>query len=208
MCWNLAIALISLMFFTSGCSLEASLQDLAGLKTPKLPPGIEIAERPVKGVITDPAKADFAKSEIYVGSNGKADGRTELEFVIQLMNSDDTVVAGFVPEFTITQGTGVYPLTCSASDEFGISICSLRATDPGIKTVSVNNLGMALSQNVVFDAITKESTQIVSAGGDITVASDPKGWRMTGTVGTQYDRAEVKKDGYKLRLGAGGAAID
>nr|BFD60426.1 hypothetical protein CKG001_25330 [Bdellovibrio sp. CKG001]BFD63841.1 hypothetical protein BdHM001_25220 [Bdellovibrio sp. HM001] len=208
MYWNLAIALISLMYFTSGCSLDASLQNLAGLKVPKLPPGIEIAERPVKGVVTDPSKADFAKSEIYVGSNGKADGLTELEFVIQLMNSDDTVVAGYVPEFSITKGTGVYPLSCSASDEFGISVCSLRASDPGIKTVSVSNIGIALARDMIFDAISKDSTQLVSAGGDVSVASDPKGWRMTGTVGTQYDRAEVKKDGYKLRLGAGGASID
>ncbi|AHZ85357.1 hypothetical protein AB1A81_13175 [Bdellovibrio bacteriovorus] len=207
---NLSICLFPLMLLLTGCSIEASLQDLAGLRGPKLPPGIDITNKqPIAGVVTDPAICDFAKSEILVGPSGKADGVTELQFAIQLMNSDNTVVQGYVPQFTVIKGLGTVPVVCTASDEYGFSVCSIRSSEPGIKTLQVTNLADYQGQkDLLFDAIVKEATRIVSSGGEVTVATHPSGWQMTGSVGSQYGDIMVQKNGYKLRLGAAGIAIE
>lgn len=207
---NLAINLLPLLLLLTGCSIEASLQDLAGLRGPKLPPGIDITNKqPIAGVVTDPAISDFAKSEILVGPAGKADGVTELQFAIQLMNSDNTVVAGYVPQFTVIKGLGTVPVVCTPSDDFGFSVCSIRSSEPGIKTLQVTNLGSFQGQkDLLFDAVVKETTRIVSSGGEVTVATHPSGWQMTGAVGSQFGSAMAEKNGYKLRLGAGGVAIE
>lgn len=205
------VALLTiLMLALTGCSLEASLQDIAGILGPKLPPGIEITKKqPISGIVTDPSISDFAKSEILVGYSGKADGITELQFAIQLMNSDNTVVAGYVPEFSVIKGLGTVPVICSASDNYGFSVCSIRSSEPGIKTLQVTNLGEFTGEkDVLFDAVALEATRIVSSGGEVGVAKHPSGWQMTGTVGSQFGSVVVEKNGYKLRLGAGGAAIE
>ncbi|WP_374079312.1 hypothetical protein [Bdellovibrio bacteriovorus] len=203
---------LALLISTSaltGCGLEASLENLAGLSSPKLPPGIELPKRPVAGVVTDPEKSDFLNTEILVGSHGIADGQTILQIVVRLMNSDNTVVAGYVPEYSITNGTGVIKGSCTASDNFGVSVCSLRSTDSGIKTVRLENTAdFHPEKDVVFDAPVKEATTIGSSGGDVHEASDPKGWRMTASVGTQYDKVIVQKNGYQLRLGPVGSVTE
>lgn len=192
-----------------GCSLEANLQKLAGLSGPALPPGIDISKLPVVGVETDPEKSDFANSRIYVGSHGVADGVSVLQFVIHLLNSNNTAVAGYVPEFSITKGTGVIKGSCSASDNFGISICSIRSTDSGIKTVRLENAkDVHPEEDIIFDAPVKETTVIGSSGGDVHEATDPRGWRMTGVVGTQYDKVVAKKNGYQFRQGPIGSITE
>jgi|GEM_PF-1848101 len=202
-------ALLILNLFLTGCGIEASLQNLAGLSAPKLPPGIELPKRPVAGVVTDPENSDFLNSEILVGSHGIADGVTILQFAIRLMNSDNTVVAGYTPQYSVTKGTGVIASECSPSDNFGISICNLRSTDSGIKTLRFENLvDFHPEKDVVFDAPVKEATTIGSSGGEVHEATSPTGWRMTATVGTQYDKAVVSKSGYKMNMGAAGSAIE
>nr|WP_295899572.1 hypothetical protein [uncultured Bdellovibrio sp.] len=204
----LALLMATFMFLT-GCGLEASLEDLAGLSSPKLPPGIELPKRPVAGVVTDPEKSDFLNTEILVGSHGVADGERILQIVVRLMNSDNTVVAGYVPEYSITNGTGVIKGACTASDNFGVSICSLRSTDSGIKTVRLENTAdFHPEKDVVFDAPVKETTTIGSSGGDVQEVSNPRGWRMTATVGTQYDKVVTSKNGYQLRVGPVGSVTE
>ncbi|WII71540.1 hypothetical protein QJS83_13810 [Bdellovibrio sp. 22V] len=197
----LAVLSITSVFILTGCGLEASLESL-GLTSPKLPPGIELPKRPVTGVVTDVSKSDFKNTEIVVGQHGLADGTTELFVVIRLMNSDNTVIQGYRPDYSITKGTGVIETDCSVSDSFGVSICSLRSHDAGIKTMELNNIAdHHVETDLVFDAPTKEQTVVDNSGGDVGEATSPSGWKMTATVGTQFDKASAEGNGYKFKAG-------
>ncbi|KHD87883.1 MAG: hypothetical protein OM95_12765 [Bdellovibrio sp. ArHS] len=209
MVWYVMAPLLSLLI--TGCGIEASLQNLAGTAGPKLPPGIVLPERPVAGVITDPSKADFENTEVLVGSHGISDGASQLLVVVRLMNSDNTVVQGYRPDYSVTKGTGVVKAECSLSDSYGVSICAMKATDSGVKSIRYENLAdFHPEKDVVFNAPVKESTTIGVGGGagGSNVATNPRGWKMTAAVGTQYDKVVAQKNGYKLLMGPVGSAVE
>ncbi|WP_373999336.1 hypothetical protein [Bdellovibrio bacteriovorus] len=210
MVWYVFAPLLTLLL--TGCGIEASLENLAGLNGPKLPPGIVLPERPIAGVVTDPSKADFENTEVLVGSHGISDGNSQLLVVVRLMNSDNTVVQGYRPDYSVTKGTGVVKADCSLSDSYGVSICAMKATDSGVKSIRYENLAdFHPEKDVVFNAPAKETTTVGvggGGGGGTHEASNPKGWRMTATVGTQYDKVVAQKNGYKLLMGPVGATVE
>lgn len=209
---NVVALLLPIFLISSGCSLDAKINSLlkeALSSPPKLPAGVSIPERPIAGVVTDAANSDFQLSEAFVGSHGVADGETPLVVVIRVMNSDNTVVAGFVPEYNITSGTGVIKAACSPSDNFGLALCPIKSTDSGKKVLQFTNLnGFDVEKEVVFDSPVKEATVIGSGGGEVQELSDPRGWKMTGTVGTSTDKVVAESNGWKLYIGPVSSALD
>lgn len=202
---NLWVLLLPFALLTSACSLEANIDSLlkdALSSPPKLPAGVNLPTRPISGVVTDAAASDFLLSESFVGSHGVADGETPLMVVVRLMNSDNTVVAGHVPELEVVTGTGVIKAPCTASDNFGIAMCPIKSTDSGVKTIKFTNFnGFVVEKELVFDSPVKETTVIGSSGGEMQELSNPRGWKMSGTVGTSYGKVIAEDRGWKLYVG-------
>ncbi len=146
---------------------------------------------------------DFAKSEIVSNGPGIADGKTELIMVVRLVNGNDTSVVGYRPTYEVASGAGVIPSECTRSDNVGAAICVVRATIPGTKRLSVNNVKIELKKDVDFLAPpdkgntsglvvgalpnnTGTSGYVLQGSIESSPAGQPKistsGWKMSGSV--------------------------
>lgn len=104
----------------------------------------------IEAVFTRPKVQDFKKSEIIQNGPGIADGQSALTVAISLMNSDGSVVPQFKPTYDIVSGTGVLPAACTTSNNNGISTCLLKATQAGVKKLSVTNIQIPLEADLIF----------------------------------------------------------
>lgn len=201
------LLLISLFLFLAGCSIDANIT--RNLMPIDLPTGVVLPSVPISGVAKDNQESDFAHSQTAVGQHGIADGTSILRVVIRLINSDDTLVIAYQPRYEVATGTGVLVGSCTVSDNYGVSICNVRATEPGLKTLEFKfpSAGTSKSLDVVFNSPVKETT-VIGDGGEVIEATDPKGWRMSGAVGTSYDRVISSKSGWKMYIGSAAAVID
>lgn len=199
------IPLYCAFMFLGACSLEAQMGELMGgasSKIPKLPPGVDIPLNPGVIAVEDPEIADFARSNIYVGSHGRADN-TPLEFVIRMMNSDGSIVANYRPEYSVVSGTEVIKGDCTISDRFGLSFCTLKSSEPGVKVVRLENAkDHHPTQKLVFENLGREVTSVGDSGGGGSrqEASAPGGWKFAGSVGSQYSKQSTKGKGYQFIL--------
>lgn len=144
---------------------------------------------------------DFQRSEIINNGPGIADGQSELLMAIQLMNSDGSVVKQFKPTYEIISGTGVIPAACTTSNINGVSTCLLKATQPGVKRVSVTNIKITLEGDITFNTPTaKPILGLASASKKQTSGT----YTLSATVGAQ-EPGPVKTSGtYKLFGGVQG----
>lgn len=105
----------------------------------------------ISGQISSSFRAvDFEKSEIISNGPAYADGQSELLMVIQLMNSDNSVVKDHKPTYKIISGTGVNASECTTSNANGVSTCVLKATQAGTKRVKVTNIKVNLEKDLLF----------------------------------------------------------
>ena len=82
---------------------------------------------------------DFKKSRIDILGTGVANGSTFLYLEVRSINSNGSVNTGWVPQLSIASGAATIIHSCSATDGYGVSRCSLTSTVPGIKTVQLDN---------------------------------------------------------------------
>jgi hypothetical protein len=148
---------------------------------------------------------DFKRSEIITNGPAIADGQSELLVVIHLMNSDGSSVKLFKPTYEIATGTGVSAQDCTTSNDNGISTCVLKATVAGTKKVSVTNIKIDLSADVVFTAppTNKVLFGLVTASKTQTQGN----FKLSGNIGNQEPGAVRTSGAFKLYGGVQGESF-
>lgn len=106
----------------------------------------------IEGTIGGPRIIDFQKTEIIAGGPVEADGTSQLLVAIHLKNSDNTPVSNYLVTYTVTSNAGVSANQCTSSDSNGVSICIIKSTILGTKTVTLTNAKVGLSKNIEFIA--------------------------------------------------------
>jgi hypothetical protein len=150
---------------------------------------------------------DFLKTQILVSSPAQADGISPLVFVIQLKNSNDTPVANYVPTYTIRDGSGVIvPSSCTSSDADGISVCLLKSTVPGSKTLQLTNALAGLTTTVDFSSSTTTGKAVVVSGSKAH-STTSGGFSAQWAVGSPAKGVSLTSSGgYKVTLSLQGAS--
>lgn len=179
------IAILSLLtVFSAGCSIEATLTELS----PKVP--------------------DFLKTEIISNGPGTADGISELIVVVQLKNSDLSVVSGYKPTYEITAGGGVITSECTESLTNGLSYCVLRATQSGVKRLRLTNARIGLEKDVIFDP--KQGGLDVQGiiAGSLQKGTTASGYQIESSTGGLVNEIQTStSDGYIMYSTVQGALI-
>jgi hypothetical protein len=150
-------------------------------------------------------KIDFEKTEIIASDIGIADGSDELIVAVQLKNSDNSVVSEYRPEYDIVQGTVAFKGPCTASTDMGISVCILKAIQPGTKKLRLLNAKVGLEKEVLFALRGTSSTSGLVAGSDVQVGTNG-GYKANVSVGPWVSSAAVPTNsGYKVFLSVQGS---
>ena len=110
---------------------------------------------------------DFAKSQVITNGPAVADGSSQLLVVIQLMNSDNSVVVDYQPTLEITSGSGVTASPCTKSNANGVSTCVLKSVLAGTKRLAVTNISIVLQADAVFSQPSTDRLRVglAAAGG-------------------------------------------
>ncbi|RYZ76111.1 MAG: hypothetical protein EOP05_06015 [Proteobacteria bacterium] len=95
-------------------------------------------------------KRDFKNSRINSTGPRVANGSLSLVFNVVLLNSDNSPVEGFTPEYTVIIGTGVTPFPCSPTDAQGVATCSMKSVKAGAKRISITNVDITLQTDLMF----------------------------------------------------------
>ena len=177
------LAAILLSLSVVNCSLDIAVEDLAG--------------------------PDFLKSKVLSETIGVADGITDLVITVELRNSDDTLVADHTPTMTIISGNGVSVFACTQSDASGISVCRLRSVIPGQVLVSIENIKIELTEEVVFNPSSRNGTflQIVASAQnnqETTDAGNGK-YSVTSHIGPSVSGLRQEVSGYEVFINTTGS---
>ncbi len=136
----------------------------------------------VSATFTKPSVQDFARSQVINNGPGIADGQSELLVVIQLMNSDGTPVKLFQPTYSIISGAGVAAQACTTSNINGVSTCVLKASQAGVKRLSITNITISLEADVIFNQPGRKPVMgLISASNSQTQA----GVKIQASLGNQ-----------------------
>ncbi len=164
-----------ILVFLGGCSLDSNID-----------------------LINPPANlSDFKRSEIITNSPGVADGSSELIVVIQLMNSNGSLVRLHKPTYEVIQGAGVIGSECTTSNNNGLSTCILKSTQAGTKRISVTNVKIDLQKNVVFDAPSSKAMFGLAVASGTRTSSNS--FSLHGAVGGNQPKAlNTTPSGFKL----------
>ncbi|MDZ4661487.1 MAG: hypothetical protein SGJ18_07675 [Pseudomonadota bacterium] len=146
---------------------------------------------------------DFLKTEIIVGGSNLADGTAEMIVIVHLKNSDNTVVPNYKPTYLVTSSLGIIPGECTLSSSDGVSVCVLKSTKDGTKSLKLTNALVGLEKIIDFQAILAGQIFGVAAGakkGMTTVA----GHKINLSVGeSPKGQNSVTASGYKVSAGVG-----
>lgn len=159
----------------------------------------------IEATFKRPSIQDFKKSEIISNGPGIADGQSELLVVIQLMNSDGSIVKLFRPTYEIVSGTGVTASACTTSNNNGVSTCVLKSAQAGTKRISVTNIEIPLQADVVFNQPPAGKPNF-----GLAVANKMQiqgAHTLTATIGNQEPGAVRTSGTYKLFGGVQGEAF-
>lgn len=146
------------------------------------------------------SEADFLNSKISSNSSALADGKASVTVKLTFINSDGSMVEGFLPEYEITSGAGVLTEKCTLSDAQGSSVCELRATQSGIKKFKIINLpeGVRLERDVSFFALGLTPT-LAAADASTVQSSGGSGYKMQSSAGqTMGDQQATAPGGWKM----------
>ena len=151
------------------------------------------------------AAADFKKSQMFVLNSAVANGVDQLQVDVRLMNSDGSVVEGFTPEFSITQGAAVLPSQCFLSDKNGISICVLKSMTAGQRMMKMTNVvNCDLQKTIQFLPIPLNNNQFqaLSGGATATVAGN---YKVSAAIGNITSPLKQSAGPYTFYLSVPGA---
>ncbi len=174
---NVLVPLI-LALFLANCSIDVSIDDISA--------------------------DDFLKSTILATSRGIGDGQTSATVVILLKNSDDSIIAGYTPNFSfINNGgssisaNGITYSACSTTNNQGISTCTFKSIESGSQQILFNNIAVELVGEVFFEAPSRNGifTQILSSAQLDQVAS---GYIVTSQIGAPFPGLVQKVSGYTI----------
>jgi hypothetical protein len=172
---SLALAYACIFAFTSGCSLKGGLKRLKG-------------------------RVDFEKTEIIASDIGIADGSDELVVAIQLKNSDNSVVEEYKPQYQVVSGSVAYQGPCTKSSNLGISVCILKAIQPGTKKLRLLNAKVGLEKEVLFALRGTQSTTSLVAASGVQIPTSG-GYKANLSVGPWVNSKAVQTpNGYKVYL--------
>lgn len=171
---SVLLALSSLLFGL-GCTLEVELVD-----------------------ISNPDN-DFKLSSVLAETVGVADGITDLILTLELKNSNGSLVKFFTPQISLLSGSGVTSLGCSKSNELGISTCRFRSNTPTTALVSLENILIELTEEIVFEAprVSLSYVQVVSSALNRV---DAGGYTVTSHIGVPVQGLRQEVDGYEIFL--------
>lgn len=151
---------------------------------------------------------DFKKSQIISNSPGIADGVSNVVLVVQLINSDNSIVVGFTPTLALTNSLGVNSSACTASNSNGVSTCVLRSSVAETVQVSVSNVqSIMLKTNVVFAAPTVSPTQTSTVPSVAYNSTSASGHSISATIGGQSPLVNTSGNGAKLFGGVLGNVV-
>lgn len=97
---------------------------------------------------------DYLNTAITVSGTAIADGVSSIAVSIQIRNLDNSVVQGIIPTYSITPSAAVTASTCSVSNSLGISICLVKSNGSGVKTFTLTNAKVGLTQSLTFTPLT------------------------------------------------------
>ncbi|MCB0377997.1 MAG: hypothetical protein KDD33_05850 [Bdellovibrionales bacterium] len=176
---NVAYKLL-LLVLLANCSIDVAVEDLKG--------------------------NDFLRSSVVSNSRGIGDGVTAAVVVIELRNSDDSLVTGHTPDLSLanTGSSGITYYSCTPSDQLGLSTCTIKAIIVGVKTIVFNNIEIGLSSDIFFDPPKRDGNffQLISAGA---VMEDASGYSVTTQLGSPYEGLKQEVDGYQIYISTTGA---
>ena len=103
-------------------------------------------------VVFTPGDPDATHSTITGSGPVVADGASSSTITITILDAFQNPISGEVPSFSATStGTNTYT-TCSATDSFGASTCTLKSTKAEIKTLSITSPVTKADGTVTFSA--------------------------------------------------------
>lgn len=160
----------------------------------------------ITGSITDLAtRADFKKSVLIVSGTAVANGSDQLTVYVRLLNSDGSVITNFTPTYFIQSGKIVQGRPCFPSDDHGLSICILKATSTGTRTLVIDNLKtVVLKEQIQFTPIPRNNNllQVVSGSQQFGFAGS---YSIRGTVGNATSTLKQVSSGYTVYASVQGA---
>lgn len=111
--------------------------------------GCRLDDNRIRGAIKIPIH-DFLNSTILNYGPAIANDSDLVRVDVQLINSNNTFVPNYRPEFLIVNGMGVTPLTCSLSDAEGRSTCHFRSTQGGVKRIRMAEAKHPMEHDIEF----------------------------------------------------------
>jgi hypothetical protein len=153
----------------------------------------------VKSVFSSTAPpSTLANSKLQVENDGAmADGISAIIVLAEMRNQADAPVSGFTPEIEV-DGEGVTTSPCTATNNAGISVCVVKATEQGIKTFKVTNAdGLDLKVDLNFTALLPQTPGITVGGGSTTVST-----------GTAIKHVSLSDEVHYERDGGGNLVLD
>lgn len=148
---------------------------------------------------------DFLKTEIIANGSAVADGISELVVGIQLKNSDLSVVADYKPTYKIVSGFGVVAGECTKSLANGMSYCLLKATQPGVKRMRLENARVGLERDLVFDPTAGKPGVRGLVTSSQPFGQTAGGYKIESSTGSNPKETKVStSDGYKVFLNVQG----
>lgn len=154
----------------------------------------------IKGSINAPFEDDFLKTEIIANGPIPADGATPLVLAIQLKNSNNHPVKNYKPLYDVTASAGIVAGDCTTSDVHGVSVCIVKSTVAGTKTVTLTNAKIGLTKNIDFvQSIAQQKAELVP--GAVVKGTTPQGSKVQVSVGRYLKGASfTTADGSKVKF--------
>lgn len=99
-------------------------------------------------------------SKIEAISSATADGVSQANIQVTLLNTDGSAAIGETPTFlaTDTGSTNIY-VACTATDSTGIALCGLKSTKAEIKTLTLSTPLVLAGSSVAFSSGAADSTK-------------------------------------------------
>lgn len=125
---------------------------------------------------------DFLNSSIKVLGQGVANGSSFLYIEVHAINSNGSPVTNFIPQLSVTTGTGVVVHNCNATDNNGVARCALTSTVPGLKTLNLDNVsGTLVTEDATFVMPVLSKTIVSNVPGS-TIINTSGGYSVSASL--------------------------
>lgn len=161
-----------------------------------------LASCSVDSKISESTLSDFAKSRIVSHDDVLADGSSQMMVRVQLQHADGRYASGFTPNISIISGVGVVNDGCTVSDENGYSICKLRSTIFGSKSISLNLADYVPSslavESVNFLRPGSNGGTITAVGGSNLLKQTVGGYTIHSRIGFESGKLSQTAGDYRI----------